>query len=99
MTKNEVLKQVYDLSVNGNFNHENKWSFNKFKKYVDEALKKRSITVMEIELPDSWWFIAIGKTPKNNNGYFWDYYIPETREEDNRLRKEWQEQLCGLYKE
>ena len=31
MTKSDVLKQVYELSVNGNFNRENGWSFSKFK--------------------------------------------------------------------
>lgn len=37
MTKNEVLKQVYDLAVDGNFNHEGGWSFAKFRSYVEES--------------------------------------------------------------
>ena len=35
MTKGEVYKQVYDLSVHGKFNHQ-KWSFLKFKDYCNE---------------------------------------------------------------
>ena len=75
MTKCEVLKQIYNLSVNGNFNHETGWSYSKFKSFVMEKFnsEKSSSIIIEIELPDGWWYISIQKI-----GYgFWDYYIHE----------------------
>lgn len=88
MTKGEVLKQVYDLSVHGNFNHEEKWSFSQFKKYVTEKFnnEKRNSIIMEIELPDGWWFFMIEKLQRG----MWDYYIPDTREENSRFCEVWE---------
>ena len=81
MTKGEVLKQVYDLSVGGNFNHETGWSFLKFKSYVAEKFnsKKRQSIIMEIELPDGWWALKIMKIRDE----LWDYFIPDTKEQNN----------------
>ena len=45
MTKGEVLKQVYDLSVGGNFNHETGWSFLKFKSYVAKKFNSKKTTI------------------------------------------------------
>lgn len=83
MTKSEVLKQVYDLSVNGNFNHEEHWPFSKFKSYVTEKInsKKSKHVVMEIELPDGWWYLRISQLKEG----IWDYYIPDTREQNDEL--------------
>ena len=86
MTKGEVLKQVYDLSVGGNFNHENGWSFSKFKTYVAEKFnsEKRKSIIMEIELPDGWWYLSILKIKDG----LWDYYIPDTMEENKMIFNE-----------
>ena len=86
MTKSDVLKQVYELSVNGNFNRENGWSFSKFKSYIAEKFssEKRQSIIMEIELPDGWWYMSISRF---KNGH-WDYYIPDTKEENKRLYDE-----------
>lgn len=86
MTKGEVLKQVYDLSVGGNFNHETGWSFLKFKSYVAEKFnsKKRQSIIMEIELPDGWWALKIEKI---KNG-LWDYFIPDAKEENEMVLRE-----------
>lgn len=88
MTKNEVLKQVYDLAVDGNFNHEGGWSFAKFRSYVEELFNNvhpvegfMNTILMEIKLPDGWWFLSIMKL---SNG-MWDYYIPDTKEENGRI--------------
>ena len=87
MTKSEVLKQVYNLPVNGNFNHDSGWSYNKFKSFVEEKFKenpeKQSI-IMEIELPDGWWALKIEKI---KNG-LWDYFIPDTKEENEMVLRE-----------
>ena len=88
MTKTEVLKQVYGLSVNGNFNGEH-LSFTKFKSFVEETLdrkKKKTNDVyesadMRIKLPDGVWFMSITRFRDG----FWDYYIPETREDERRV--------------
>ena len=89
MTLREMIKQVYYLSVNGNFNHESGWSLSKFKRYLAEKFKddNRETVIMEIELPDGWWFMEI-KRMKINSYHWdcWDYYIPESREDNDRLR-------------
>lgn len=93
MTKGEVLKQVYDLSVGGNFNHETGWSFSKFKSYVAEKFnsEKRQSIIMEIELPDGWWYLSILKIKDG----LWDYYIPDTREENDSIYNEIVKELEG----
>ena len=86
MTKGEVLKQVYDLSVGGNFNHETGWSFLKFKSYVAKKFnsKKRQSIIMEIKLPDGWWALKIMKIRDG----MWDYFIPDTKEQNNLVMME-----------
>ena len=86
MTKGEVLKQVYDLSVGGNFNHETGWSFLKFKSYVAKKFnsKKRQSIIMEIKLPDGWWALKIMKIRDG----LWDYFIPDTKEQNNLVMRE-----------
>lgn len=81
MTKMEVLRQAYDLSVNGNFNHETGWSYAKFKAYVTEKTSIKKSLIMDIELPDGWWKMEI----INLSDGLWDYYIPDTREEEKYL--------------
>lgn len=85
MTKGEVYKQVYDLSVHGNFNHQ-KWSFLKFKDYCNEKFNddKRNSIFVEILLPDGWWYCAITRL-KIKNEIIWDYFIPDTKEEQDRM--------------
>lgn len=89
MTKNEVLKQVYGLAVDGNFNHEGGWSFAKFRSYVEESFNNvhpvegfMNTILMEIKLPDGWWFLSIMKLSNS----MWDYYIPDTKEENGRIK-------------
>ena len=83
MTKGEMLKQIYNLSVGGNFNHEKGWSFYKFKSYVSGKFnsEKQNSILMEIELPDGWWYLSIQKVKDG----LWDYYIPDTREDNDRI--------------
>lgn len=90
MTKNEVLQQIYGLSVGGNFNHETGWSFSKFKSYIAEKFsdENRKSIIMEIELPDGWWYMSIVRMKIKSNKYnFWDYYIPDTKEHNDELHK------------
>ena len=87
MTKNEVLKQAYGLSVNGNFNHDSGWSYSKFKAYVDEKFNEnpeKYYIIMEIELPDGWWALKIMKIRDG----LWDYFIPDTKEQNNLVMME-----------
>lgn len=91
MTKNEVLKQVYDLAVDGNFNHEGGWSFAKFRSYVEESFNNvhpvegfMNTIFMEIKLPDGWWFLSIMQL---SNG-MWDYYIYPIHKEDSTFDEE-----------
>lgn len=83
MTKNEVLKQLYDLSVNGNFNHKGHYSFSGFKNLVDEKFcNRKSKCILEVELPDGWWYVIIKKLQNK----MWDYYIPDSREENDIIK-------------
>lgn len=81
MTLKEVIDQVYDLSVGGYFNGE-KFTKTRFTKYINNMFKTGNRLVMQIALPDGRWFFSINKL--NNNGY--DYYIPETREQEKKVR-------------
>ena len=87
MTKAEVMRQVYNLSVNGTFDGEH-LSFTKFKSVVEDTLerdKKKdeifSVVEMKIKLPDGVWNMSITRFCDGS----WDYFIPETREEERKV--------------
>ena len=93
MTKSYTFKQIYDLSVNGNINHR-KFSFLKFKNFCNEYFEdpKHNSIVIDILLPDGWWYCAIMRM-KNNNETIWDYYIPDTREQQKEMYGELEKEL------
>ena len=82
MTLHEVSSQLYSLSVAGYFNH-TKFSKTQFTNAMKSWMsgQKKSI-IMEISLPDGWWYFEV-----INYGSGYDYYIPETREQNDRLFK------------
>ena len=88
MTSREMTRQVYDLSVDGKFrinSEEHKCSYNFFKSYVIDKLRHEPYgrIIMQILLPDGWWDLYIYQHGK----YEFDYYIPETREQEENHRK------------
>ena len=95
MTKNEVYKQVYDLSVRGRFNHQ-KWSFLRFKGVCDTRFEDDNCNhiILEILMPDGWWHMVIHRL-RIHDDVIWDYYIPDTKDEENMLRREFEREIAS----
>lgn len=79
MTIPEISRQLHSLSVGGYFNGE-KFSLNRLETYISSLLRTGNRLVMEIALPDGWWFFTISRISSKPDGF--DYHIPETREEE-----------------
>lgn len=84
MTKTEVINQVYDLAVDGFFNRE-KFTKNEFKDAMNRWLTNTDRIVIEIALPDGWWHMEVYRLPDRTGRNMWDYYIPDTREQEDRI--------------
>lgn len=88
MTLNQAADQLYSLSLGGYFNRE-KFTAAGWRKHVNalmrhpETLKIKNTLVQEIALLDGWWLFSICYIPESNE-YGW--CIPETREEEQRLK-------------
>lgn len=82
MTINEVTNQLYDLSVGGYFNGE-KFTRIQLHNYLKWATGISNRWVMQIALPDGWWFMSVSRF---NNGEY-GYFIPEDREKEYRLKE------------
>lgn len=81
----EVLKILYKKS-NGRINGATK-SYSKFRQEIKETLDKEIILPVQIGL-----FLTIRGTPWyciiKKSAFSYDYYIPLTREEEEKLKKE-----------
>lgn len=80
MTIKEVIDQVYGLSVGGYFNRE-KFSKKQFAEYVGRMLRSGDKHILEIALPDGWWYMEIERFAYHE----YDYYIPDSRVAEQRL--------------
>lgn len=84
MTKLEVINQLADLSVNNIFNGE-RFSKQRLNTYISKMCRNIGDSlVMNISLPDGDWYFRINRY--SAGGY--DYYIPETREQEMRIVEE-----------
>ena len=90
MTIRDVSRQLYSLSVGGFFNGE-KFTERQLHNYIAAMfrpnvgpLKLGNQLVMEVALPDGWWYMYIIKYADRADGF--DYYIPDTREDSDRIR-------------
>ena len=84
MTKLELVNQLADLAVDNCFNGE---TFGKKRLYAYISKMCRNIgdsVVMNITLPDGDWYFKINKYSATD----FDYYIPDTREQELRLVEE-----------
>lgn len=87
MTLNEIAKQLESLTIDNFFNREKMprhWIGNQLNTHFVRGKSNRPF-VVEVALPDGWWFVKVYKVPNVPNCY--DYYIPETREENEALWK------------
>lgn len=91
MTIKEVSASLYNLSVGGVFNGErftasqfDRLISNYFREGVQLTLGNR--VVLEITLPDGSWFFQVVRYNDKPDGF--DYDIPDTREQEQRLLSE-----------
>ena len=78
MTKQDVVNQLYELSHD--FNGMDDVSKSWLKEYIDTCGYDDGNVYLVIKLPDGEWFMEVSK-----HSFGWDYYIPDTREEEDRL--------------
>lgn len=87
MTLHQVTDSLYSLSHIFNGEH---FTRERLHKYVSALLckgipKLGNRIAFEITLPDGCWLFEIIRYNDNRDGY--DYYIPETREQETRIWK------------
>lgn len=87
MTLKEISKElVNELAVGGYINRE-KYTADELKGYLESLfrsnLKLGNRAVIEIALPDGWWYMYVVRYVNRNDGF--DYYIPDTRDEEKAL--------------
>jgi hypothetical protein len=94
MTLNEIATQLHEFSVGGYFNHQ-KYTKEDLRRYLKLMLRgdKPDPLVMEIALPNGWWYFQINKRNPERDGF--DYTIPETREQEAEIKAD----LIRRYKE
>ena len=85
MTLQTISNQLFNLSLGGHFNGE-KFSRQELTSYISAMFRTGSKLIMEICLPDGRWFLKITKYADRSDGY--DYYIPDTREQEALLKEE-----------
>lgn len=78
MTLTEITAQLYDLTK-GHINGEN-FSKKELCDVIQIWLKTKQNYILQVELPDGLWLCEITK-----NYYGYDYYIPDTRSQENHL--------------
>lgn len=88
MTLREISTQLHSISVGGYFNRE-KFTRQQLHSYIAGMFREgvklsiENTLVMEIALRDGWWYFTVTRWGDGPDGY--DYYIPDTREESNRI--------------
>ena len=84
MTKAELTTQLINLSVAGYFNGE-KFTKERLNNYIGKMCRNVGDKLfMEISLPDGRWLFKITHYADGE----WDYYIPDTREQEYKLTAE-----------
>lgn len=82
MTIYELVSQLHGLSVGGYFN-DTKMTTKQLRNYITSMFRAGgNQIVMRISLPDGRWFFTI---TQYEPGEF-DYYIPDTREQETRIK-------------
>lgn len=87
MTLREISSQLHSLSVDGFFNRQKvtvRWLEDYISTMLVRSGNKSNALVMEIALPDGWWFFTIHKF-KDGGKFGFDYTIPDTREQEARI--------------
>lgn len=84
MTKTELTAQLMNLAVNNTFNA-GRFSMKRLNTYISKMCRNVGDKLyMEISLPDGCWLFSITQYADGE----WDYYIPDTREQETKLTAE-----------
>lgn len=87
MTIHEVASSLHGLSVGGYFNGE-RFTVSRLENQIAALFrgtpKGGNRLVFQIALPDGWWYFNVSRFADRPDGY--DYYIPETREQEERVK-------------
>ncbi len=84
MTLTSTVSSLVRLSVDGHFNRE-KFTADRLRKQLAAMVREKGDSYIgEIALPDGWWFFEVFRFSDAADG--WDYYLPETREQEARLK-------------
>ncbi len=87
MTIHEVSDQLHSLSVGGYFNGE-KFTVDRLRNYIEAMTRTSESVIMEIALPDGRWFFKITRYGVERGRFQYDYYIPETRDQEIPIKDE-----------
>ena len=87
MTIHELSEQLHSLSVGGYFNRE-KFSVERLQAQIEALTRTSDSVIFEIALPDGWWYFKIYKYGMERGRGQYDYYIPETRDQELRIKNE-----------
>ena len=87
MTIHEIATQLHRSSLGGHFNGE-KFTKQELEHYIHNCFSKGLLRlenrlVMEIRLRDGEWLFTVDRFSNSTDGF--DYYIPDTREQENHI--------------
>lgn len=86
MTIKQVSNQLYKRAVGGYFNHQ-KFTKKELSNYLETFFRPEFGTtrwVMEIALPDGWWYMTINHYNDKRDGY--DYTIPDNKDQETKIK-------------
>ena len=87
MTIHEISDQLHSISVGGYFNRE-KFTSGRLRNYIEAMTRTSDSVIMEIALPDGWWFFKVYRYRVERGRFQYDYYIPETRDQELPIKNE-----------
>lgn len=87
MTIHEIVNQLFHLSVNSRFNGDT-FTRQELEGYIRKAfipnrIKEPLFMSIRLNDSDSDWLFTVDRFSDSSDGF--DYYIPDTREEEKRL--------------
>lgn len=84
MTISQCARQLHGLSVGGYFNGE-KFTVDRLTNQIASLFRcdNQKHIVMQIALPDGWWFFTVNHYNESRDGFDWT--IPETREQEAKV--------------
>ena len=86
MTIYDITQQLHSISLAGYFNCE-KRSVEWLRTYIQSMFRAGGDSlIMEIAMPDGRWLFEVHRWTERGGAQY-DYYLPETREQEDRLYK------------